>query len=403
MRLTAAVLFALVQAAAFAQSGGADTTAEEIIALRRQKQQDLRPETLNRLHRAFLYVRENRIPEKVTYGYKGFRPRFGTLGPGSGFGIGIEYFRPNLADERYTVRTSVTGSLQEFFMVDGEFEARRLAGKGFVNLLGFHRFSPSIDFYGVGPDTSEAGRTAYSLEENSGQIAAGVYALPRLRAGFLGRYLTSNAGRTRRDDRISTEELFSPAEVPGLGTEAPYLETGTFLELLPDVALGAPPGGTRAGIRWSRYHSQRSRSPSFTRLEAFAERAQPFLNQQRAFLVNVRTTLSVPERGDTTPFYLQPQLGGPYDLRGFAGRRFRDNNFVAGTAEYQWQIFTGVWLALFADAGKVFPHWDRWSLRGLESSYGAGVRFGKPGIAAGRFDVAFSREGGQFWVVFATF
>lgn len=394
-----AVLLALVQIAWGAQP---DTTAEAIMEMRREKQQNLRPETLNRLHRAFLYVREKRIPQKVTYGYKGFRPRFGTLGPGSGFGIGVEYFRPNLADERYTVRTSITGSLREFFMVDGEFEARRVGGKGFVNLLGFHRFSPSLDFYGEGPDSSEANRTAYSLEENSGQIAAGVYALPRLRAGILGRYFTTNVGRTRDEDRISTEQVFTPAEAFGLDNEAPYLETGGFVELLPDTELGALPFGNRAGLRFSRYHSQRGRSPSFTRLDAFAERIQPFLNQQRAFLINLRTTLSVPATGDEIPFYLQPQLGGPYDLRGFAGRRFYDNNRMVGTAEYQWQIFTRVWLALFVDAGKVFPHWDRWSLSGLKSSYGAGLRFGT-GVAAGRFDVAFSREGGQFWIVFATF
>jgi outer membrane translocation and assembly module TamA len=71
---------------------------------------------------------------------------------------------------------------------------------------------------------------------------------------------------------------------------------------------------------------------------------------------------------------------------------------MAATIEYQWQIFSGVSLAIFADTGKVFRQWDRWSLAGLEKSYGGGVRFG-----AGRFDVGYGREGPQFWVVFATF
>jgi hypothetical protein len=400
-------LLVFTGAGALAQDGAgtleADTSAGEIERLRRLKQQTLRPATLPWLHRTILYVRENRIPEKITYGYKGLRPRFGTLGPGSGFGLGIEYFRSNLGDERYAVRTSLTGSLQEFFMADAEFEARRIGGKGFVNILAFHRFSPSIDFYGVGPSSAEANRTAYSLEENNAQVSAGWEVIPRLRGGVLGRHLTANVGETRNRDRVSVERVFGPPELPGLGAEPPYVEAGAFLELSENRELGAPPGGTRAAVRWSHYNSQKSGASSFTRLDAFTERHQMFLNQQRAVLVRARMSLSVPQGGNVIPFYLQPQLGGPFDLRGFAGRRFYDNNLMTATAEYHWQVFSGMWLAVFADAGKVFPHWNKWGLDGLESSYGMGVRFGSSEFGAGRFDVAFSREGGQFWVVFATF
>jgi hypothetical protein len=380
-----------------------ETTAGEIRRLREEKRRRLQPETLPLLHRAILYVREHKIPEKITYGYKGFRPRFGTLGPGSGFGIGVEYFRPNLAQDRYTVRTSVTGSLQQFFMVDGEFEARRLAGNGFVNLLGFHRFSPSIDFYGEGPGSSKDNRTAYSLEENNAQISGGWYFTPRLRVAALLRYLTSNVGSSRSGERISVESVFPPSMVPGLGFQTPYFETGGTLELLPDRQLGAPPGGSLGAVRWSRYQSQQAGSPSFTRAETTAEHTHLFLNQQRAIVLRGHAVLSIPETGTAVPFYLQPELGGPDELRGFAGRRFYDNNLVSATAEYQWQIFSGVRLALFADAGKVFPQWDQWSFGGMETSYGMGVRFGAAGLGSGRFDVAFSREGGQFWVVFANF
>jgi outer membrane translocation and assembly module TamA len=385
------------------QPGGSATTAEEIDRLRREKQRNLQPETLPWLHRTILYVRENRIPEKITYGYKGIRPRFGTLGPGSGFGTGIEYYRPNLSDERYTVRSSVTASLQQFFMVDAEFEARRLGGNGFVNVLAFHRFSPSIDFYGVGASSSLSNLTAYSLEENNVQLTGGWHLHPRLRAGALGRYFTAAVGPTRDASRPSTEQVFSGPAVPGMGTEAPYVETGLFAELLSDRSLGAPPGGTRAALRWSYFSSRRAGVADFRRLEAFAERNQLFLNQQRAIVLRARTVVSSPSAGERIPFYLQPQLGGPDELRGFAGRRFYDNGLLTATAEYQWQIFTGMWLAAFTDAGKVFERWSRWDERRFETSYGIGIRFGSTGLGAGRFDIAFSREGSQFWVVFATF
>jgi outer membrane translocation and assembly module TamA len=288
-------------------------------------------------------------------------------------------------------------------MVDAEFEARRLAGKGLLNVLAFHRFSPTIDFYGVGNASSLANRTAYSLEENNLQISGGWEIFPRFRAGGFGQYFTANVGRTRDAGRISTERLFQGTAAPGLGSEAPYVASGLFLEFTPDQRLGAPPGGTRAYVRWSRFLAQKSSVADFTRLEAFAERNQLFLNQQRAFVLRARISLNEPEGQESIPFYLQPQLGGPDDLRGFAGRRFYDDNLAAATAEYQWQIFSGVWLAVFIDAGKVFPRRDEWRLRGIRTSYGTGLRFGTSGVGSGRFDIAFSQEGSQFWVVFATF
>lgn len=379
------------------------TSAEEIQRLRQQKAQKLQPETLPWLHRTVLYFREAKVQEKLTYGYRGFRPRFGTLGPGSGFGVGIEYFRPNLVNDRFLVRSSLTGSLQDFFMIDGEFEARRLAGKGFLNLLAFHRFSPKIDFFGEGPESSIHNRTAYSLEENSIQATAGWQLTPRVRAGGMIRYLRPNVGPTRYGCLPSTEDVFAGSAVPGLGFQPPFVQTGAFIELQPSRELGAPPGGTTGLFRWSRFDARERTANSFTRVEAQVERHQLFFNHQRSLLLRARTVLSIPDKGNEVPFYLQPQLGGPWDLRGFRGRRFYDNNLALVTAEYQWQVFSGVSLALFMDAGKVFPYWDRWSLGRVEKSYGGGVRFGNGSFAGGRFDLAFSREGVQLWIVFDTF
>ncbi|HYO81664.1 MAG TPA: BamA/TamA family outer membrane protein, partial [Bryobacteraceae bacterium] len=361
------------------------------------------PERLPWLHRTILQFRENRIPQKITYGYKGIRPRFGKLGPVSGFGAGLAYFRPSIRDDRFTVRSSITASPLHFFMFDGEFEARRLAGNGFVNVLAFHRFSPAIDFYGVGSTSSLSNLTSYSLEENNVQLTGGWFFGRRVRAGGILRYFTANVGSTRRPDRPSAEQVFRGPEVPGLGGEAPYTEAGGFAELLADRSLGAAGGGTRASVRWTQLQSRGNTVPNFTRFEALAEHNVLFLNQQRAFVVRGRTVLNRPAAANAVPFYLQPQLGGPDDLRGFAGRRFYDNNLATATVEYQWQVLSGMWLAAFTDAGKVFPRWNQWSDRRLETSYGIGVRLGAPGIGSGRFDFAVSREGTQFWIVFATF
>jgi outer membrane protein assembly factor BamA len=93
------------------------------------------------------------------------------------------------------------------------------------------------------------------------------------------------------------------------------------------------------------------------------------------------------------PFYLQPTLGGARNLRGFREFRFRDNNSVLATAEYQWEAWWALDVALFADAGTVAPTRQLLSMRDVEVGYGVGFRFHSNKAFVGRLDLAFSKEG----------
>ena len=55
------------------------------------------------------------------------------------------------------------------------------------------------------------------------------------------------------------------------------------------------------------------------------------------------------------PFYLLPQLGGNFDLRGFNQYRFYDNNAFMAALEHRWYVFSGLEAAAFVDAGKTVP------------------------------------------------
>jgi outer membrane protein assembly factor BamA len=198
------------------------------------------------------------------------------------------------------------------------------------------------------------------------------------------------------------ESVFHPSEFSGLVFGSAYLETGGFFELKPPNNAGSPLEGNWASLQWSQFISQTPGITSFSRTDVQLQRSELFLNQQRAVVLRTRAVLTSP-KSRSVPFYLQPELGGPDNLRGFRGRRFYDNNLFSATAEYQWQIMSEVSLALFADVGKVFPRWNDWSLQHMEHSFGAGIRFGPTGVGGGRIDLAASREGVQFWVVFANF
>jgi outer membrane protein assembly factor BamA len=103
--------------------------------------------------------------------------------------------------------------------------------------------------------------------------------------------------------------------------------------------------------------------------------------------------------GGRVPFYFQPTLGGPDDLRGFRRFRFRDENMILLQAEYRWEIFTAVDGALFYDTGKVASRVDDLDFRDLESDYGIGFRFGTRNGVFLRVEGAFGSSGGKHFVM----
>ena len=69
-------------------------------------------------------------------------------------------------------------------------------------------------------------------------------------------------------------------------------------------------------------------------------------------------------------------------------------------AEYRWEAFSGLDMALFADAGEVFARRSQFDLSRLESDAGFGFRFNARNQTFLRLDVGFSHEGFQVWVRF---
>jgi len=126
----------------------------------------------------------------------------------------------------------------------------------------------------------------------------------------------------------------------------------------------------------------------------------PFFNRRRVIALRGKSVLTYADSGQRVPFYLQPTLGGSDDLRGFRPFRFYDDNMVVLNAEYRWESFSGLDMALFVDGGKVFPRRAQWNLKDLEGSAGFGFRFNVRNSVFMRVDVGFSHEGFQLWVKF---
>ena len=67
--------------------------------------------------------------------------------------------------------------------------------------------------------------------------------------------------------------------------------------------------------------------------------------------------------------------------------------------EYRWEVFSGLDMALFVDAGQVFDHWQQINFR-IDTDYGFGFRFSVRNDVFLRIDTGFSREGFAIWFKF---
>ena len=76
---------------------------------------------------------------------------------------------------------------------------------------------------------------------------------------------------------------------------------------------------------------------------------------------------------------------------------FYDAAAVNLNAEYRWEAFSALDLALFVDAGDVGPTWRSIVGAHLRSSWGLGFRFNTNRRVFLRLDVAGGREGPRVW------
>lgn len=264
-----------------------------------------------------------------------------------------------------------------------------------------HRNFPWIDYYGPGPDSLKVNRTNFRLEDTAYDAVGGVAPLRNLKLGVTGGYLQVNVGPGADRRFVSTERVFSPLVTPGLDRQPNFLRGGAFAQYdYRDNPEGARKGGNYLA-QYSHYSDRELGLHSFRRLDLEVQQYFPFFNERRVIALRGKSALTWAGRGQSVPFYLQPTLGGPDHLRGFRAFRFYDNNLMVLTAEYRWEVFSGLDMAVFGDAGKVFRRRAQWNLDDLEGAYGLGFRFNVRNDVFLRVDVAYSHEGLRVWTKFS--
>lgn len=375
--------------------------AQEIDAARQEKARALTPDETSKLERILVAIKEKRLVERFTAGVAGFRLKLGGLVSGSGFALGPEFLRRDLADGGVIIRASARASAKRYQLVDAQitfpqFCRRRL----FADLYSVHRNYPRIDYYGQGPNSRKTGRSDFRLEDTAFDLTAGVKPLRHLKLGGTVGYLLVNVGPGADPRFVSTEQIFTPATTPGIDHQSDFLRSGLFAQYDYRDNPGGPRNGGNYTFRYTWNSDRAFDLYSFRRMDLEVQQYIPFFNRRRVIALRGKSVLTYTDGKRTVPFYLQPTLGGSDDLRGFRPFRFYDDNLVVFNAEYRWESFSGLDMALFADAGKVFHRRADWNLKDLEGSAGFGFRFNVRNNVFLRIDVGFSHEGCQLWFKF---
>jgi outer membrane protein assembly factor BamA len=398
--LRASALLLAAGTAALAQ-GPIESRQQEIELRRDQKAAAAAPDTPNKAERRLIRVKETRLLERLSAGYAGVRVKIGGMATGSGFALGPEYFREDLATGHLNLIAGVGASTRHWVNMYAGLSAPQMSNGRFDWAIGAIRHDyNSLAYYGQGPDSEKIQRTNYRLEDTTIDSRFGVRPVRWATVGISAGYLWANAGPGQDERYASIEEVYPPRAVPGYLNNTNFYRTGAHGIIdYRDDPRGARSGGLYS-VRWDRYRDRVHNLHDFQRLDVNLQQFIPCFNERRVIALRAHTQLRYNSPGKVVPFYLNAFLGGSNDLRGYRPYRFTDENLFNMTGEYRWEVFSGLDMAIFADAGKVFPKPGMLNFSNLESSVGFGFRGNVRNATFIRIDVGFSHEGFQVWVKF---
>ncbi len=404
---TLAVLVALVSPlAALAQEQAPQTRVELIEQQRREKRARLWPERSSPIAGIANGFVERGLLDGVTEGLGGGNGAQFVLGgmrSGQGMSMGVGYRRSDLLHDRFGFRTTVRGTPQLAWMADAQVYLPHLVTKrGFLDVYFRYEYSPMMDYYGDGPDTTLEQRTSYRLEDFRGWVRGGWRFFDFLRIGGTAGGHDFSTGSGKRGGVPSIEETFDPATVPGLFIDGQFMHTGLFAQLDWRDNPGGPRYGGNYRLEWTRYWDLADADQfNFWQIEGQIDQYFPYANRTRVFALHLHGDYTFTSDGQQVPFYLQPTLGGNDDLRAFERYRFYADNAFHGTIEHRWYAFAGMDVALFADMGKVADNAHLLYRANLRAGGGIGFRFKFAETVIMRIDQAYGNEGYRWMWTFS--
>jgi hypothetical protein len=381
---------ALLAAFPFATPAAAQDSRAALLAQQREaKAAALRPYRPGRIERALLYI-EQREPIRWLTPYDGFYVQSGftdkPVGSGLAFGGG---YRHDLFGRRARIVLETGLSVRNYQLARADFFLSGLArGRVELGVKAAYRHYPQEDFYGFGSSSRLEDRVSFLYESTDVQGRAIVRPRRWLEIGGRTGVLNPRIGPGKDGRYPSVEDGFTGSATPGLERHPAYRYAEAFGAVDTRDQDGNPRAGGFYGVSFRRYEGRGGLEQGFHVLDADLQQFIPIFDKKRVIALRGRVISTVGENGGEVPFYFQPTLGGSDSLRSYPDYRFRDRNIISLNAEYRWEAFTGMDMALFSDWGKVAARHGNVDLGSLKRAYGVGFRFNTYKTVFCRFDVA---------------
>ena len=383
----AAALAAALASPAAASAQDSRTAALE--KLRAEKAAALQPYQPGTIERALLFV-ERADPMRKIAPHNGFFVQYGYTGKPVGSGIGASVgYRHDLFDRRARITVETGATWRHYRIVRADFSLPSLAhGRVELGVEGIDHHQPEEDFYGLGAASLDGNRVSFLFDRREVQVRAVVKPGGGVQMGIRSGRMAASVGGGRDSRFPSIEERFSDADAPGLIRQPDFSYGELFALLDRRDQPGNPRAGGYYGVTWRRYADLDFDRYGFRTFEADLQHFFPIFDKKRVIALRGRIVTTGAEAGQIVPFYFRPTLGGSDSLRSARDFRFRDSNMMAVNAEYRWEAFSGLDMALFADLGKVAPRAADLDFGDLERAFGLGFRFNTYRAVFLRLDVA---------------
>jgi len=330
------------------------------------------------------------------------------IAPGGGLGAGIEYDAP--LGDRWHAAGAATVTARDYW--SGEVGAGYRGARAGVETYARLRDMRQLSFFGLGPESDRTDHADFRLQERVVGALGSVSATPWLTIGARVEGSWPEVGPGRSTKLPSIEARFAESDAPGLTSQPRQIRYQASVDIRIPAAIGERLyQGAKYRIAYAVFSDQELDRFSFRRLDFEAQQRFALFGPHRRLTLHGLVSITDTDAGHQVPFYLQPTLGGKWNLqsvhedligsdgtqatlRGFRNFRFRDRNLLLLQAEYRIPLRGPVDATLFADAGKVTSRRTDLNLADLQHDFGFSLSLMSGPATAARVDVGLGGEEG---------
>ena len=317
--------------------------------------------------------------------------------PGPGFGGGLGFVHKDLFHQKWKAngRYDIHINLNQFarFAIE-QNQLFDIYGKWLsFRLESFWAHENNNDYYGIGANSKRSKQATYSSDFLTAR-AKFDYELPKkLHGGLRVGTLMAKTRSVAKGGNPSVSQLFSPAEMVGLGDNLLYFVPGVeFWYDSRDNNKFPNHGGYYLGS-FNYYKATNATNMDYNQYQLNLTHFIPLWRPGIVLTLQNKWMIKQKIGSSKIPFELLSVLDYTSPLRGFSRGRFHDRSSVLFNVEYRypiWKVIDGV---IFFDTGRVFRRLRDFAFSDFKFDGGGGLRFRYLDLALFNVDVAYGGEG----------